>query len=53
MQESLEANARATGHSTTLEALEVSRRMRARGVLLTHFSQRYAGIRLEGAGSRG
>eukprot|EP00752_Nemacystus_decipiens_P002879 g2679.t1 len=31
-------------HCTTSEALEVGRRMRARDVVLTHFSQRYARV---------
>eukprot|EP00927_Polykrikos_kofoidii_P031533 TRINITY_DN27089_c0_g1_i1.p1 TRINITY_DN27089_c0_g1~~TRINITY_DN27089_c0_g1_i1.p1 ORF type:complete len:837 (+),score=135.48 TRINITY_DN27089_c0_g1_i1:328-2511(+) len=39
-------NANATRHSTTLEALDVAARMRASGVLLTHFSQRYPSIEL-------
>eukprot|EP00929_Paragymnodinium_shiwhaense_P044134 TRINITY_DN22642_c0_g1_i2.p1 TRINITY_DN22642_c0_g1~~TRINITY_DN22642_c0_g1_i2.p1 ORF type:complete len:1037 (-),score=141.09 TRINITY_DN22642_c0_g1_i2:71-3181(-) len=42
-------------HSTTLEALKIGERMAATGVLLTHFSQRYAGIELTGSstGSNG
>jgi ribonuclease Z len=36
------SDARAKKHSTMSEALDVARRMGARRVLLTHFSQRYA-----------
>eukprot|EP00411_Alexandrium_monilatum_P057017 CAMPEP_0175443002 /NCGR_PEP_ID=MMETSP0095-20121207/58448_1 /TAXON_ID=311494 /ORGANISM="Alexandrium monilatum, Strain CCMP3105" /LENGTH=872 /DNA_ID=CAMNT_0016743067 /DNA_START=66 /DNA_END=2680 /DNA_ORIENTATION=- len=48
-----EANAIAVRHSTTQEALDVARRMRATGVLLTHFSQRYPGIAVAGACAEG
>ncbi|CAG7915820.1 unnamed protein product [Penicillium olsonii] len=37
-------NAMAKRHSTSAEAIEVGRRMRARAILLTHFSQRYQKI---------
>ncbi|EDO40066.1 predicted protein, partial [Nematostella vectensis] len=36
-----EKEAKLTGHSTTDGAIEVSKRMRARYTILTHFSQRY------------
>eukprot|EP00928_Gymnodinium_smaydae_P022983 TRINITY_DN19138_c0_g1_i1.p1 TRINITY_DN19138_c0_g1~~TRINITY_DN19138_c0_g1_i1.p1 ORF type:complete len:1105 (-),score=140.22 TRINITY_DN19138_c0_g1_i1:474-3788(-) len=44
-----QANAIAVRHSTTTEALDVAARMKATGVLLTHFSQRYPSIALEGS----
>lgn len=37
----MQGSAYAKKHSTTAEALEVARRMQARTILLTHFSQRY------------
>lgn len=37
----MHGNAVAKKHSTTAEALEIGRRMQARTILLTHFSQRY------------
>ena len=40
-QDELAGSASAKKHSTTAEALEVGRRMEARTILLTHFSQRY------------
>lgn len=40
-QDEMQGSAYAKKHSTTAEALEVARRMEARTVLLTHFSQRY------------
>lgn len=40
----LQADAKAKRHSTTGEALEVATRMRAKAVVLTHFSQRYAKV---------
>lgn len=40
----LQGDAYAKKHSTTKEALEVGRRMAARRILLTHFSQRYQKI---------
>lgn len=40
-QDNMQDSAVAKKHSTTAEALEVGRRMRARTILLTHFSQRY------------
>jgi ribonuclease Z len=41
-------DAEAKKHSTISEALDVGRRMCARRILLTHFSQRYAKISLHG-----
>ena len=40
-QDEMAGSAVAKKHSTTAEALEVGRRMEARTILLTHFSQRY------------
>lgn len=40
-QNDMVGSAMAKRHSTAAEALEVGRRMRARSILLTHFSQRY------------
>lgn len=40
-QDEMWGSAVAKKHSTTAEALEVGRRMQARTILLTHFSQRY------------
>ncbi|KAJ5114353.1 hypothetical protein NUU61_000112 [Penicillium alfredii] len=40
-QDDMVGNAIAKRHSTASEALEVGRRMNARSILLTHFSQRY------------
>lgn len=40
-QDDMSQSAIAKRHSTTSEALEVGRRMQARTILLTHFSQRY------------
>ncbi|KAJ5901607.1 transcriptional regulator family: bZIP [Penicillium taxi] len=40
-QDDMAGSALAKRHSTTGEALEVGRRMNARSILLTHFSQRY------------
>ncbi|KAJ5249672.1 hypothetical protein N7489_000082 [Penicillium chrysogenum] len=40
-QPDMVGSARAKRHSTSSEAMEVGRRMQARAVLLTHFSQRY------------
>lgn len=37
----LQAEAKAKNHSTMAEALEVGRKMQAKRILLTHFSQRY------------
>lgn len=44
LDDELIADAEAKKHSTMSEALEVARDMRARRVLLTHFSQRYPKI---------
>jgi hypothetical protein len=52
--DSLAADAVAKRHSTTHEAVDVARRMRARVTILTHLSQRYAkvpGLRLRHAPS--
>ncbi|KAL4809298.1 hypothetical protein BDV18DRAFT_131725 [Aspergillus unguis] len=47
-------SALAKRHSTTGEALKVGREMRARAILLTHFSQRYQKVStLENSGARG
>ncbi|KAG0153867.1 hypothetical protein PDIDSM_1246 [Penicillium digitatum] len=43
-QHDMVGSARAKRHSTSSEAIEVGRRMQARAVLLTHFSQRYQKI---------
>ncbi|KAE8392317.1 hypothetical protein BDV23DRAFT_151490 [Aspergillus alliaceus] len=43
-QDNMGVSAIAKKHSTTSEALEVGRRMEARSILLTHFSQRYQKI---------
>ncbi|KAJ1706994.1 tRNA processing endoribonuclease Trz1, partial [Aspergillus flavus] len=43
-QDDMGVSAIAKKHSTTSEALEVGRRMEARAILLTHFSQRYQKI---------
>ncbi|KAE8350867.1 hypothetical protein BDV28DRAFT_138251 [Aspergillus coremiiformis] len=43
-QDNMGVSAIAKKHSTTSEALEVGRRMEARCILLTHFSQRYQKI---------
>ncbi|KAE8144566.1 hypothetical protein BDV25DRAFT_166538 [Aspergillus avenaceus] len=43
-QDDMRVSAIAKRHSTTSEALEVGRRMEARSILLTHFSQRYQKI---------
>ncbi|KAJ5970163.1 uncharacterized protein N7479_000081 [Penicillium vulpinum] len=43
-QPDMVGSARAKRHSTSAEAIEVGRRMQARAVLLTHFSQRYQKI---------
>ncbi|CAI7658821.1 unnamed protein product [Penicillium palitans] len=40
-QPDMVGSAKAKRHSTSLEAIEIGRRMQARAVLLTHFSQRY------------
>lgn len=40
-QDDMVGSALAKRHSTAAEALEVGRRMQARSILLTHFSQRY------------
>ncbi|CAG8895237.1 unnamed protein product [Penicillium egyptiacum] len=40
-QSDMVGSARVKRHSTSSEAIEVGRRMQARAVLLTHFSQRY------------
>ena len=40
----LQGDAQAKKHSTTSEAIEVGRKMNARRILLTHFSQRYQKI---------
>ncbi|KXG49242.1 uncharacterized protein PGRI_031120 [Penicillium griseofulvum] len=40
-QPDMVGSAKAKRHSTSAEAIEVGRRMQARAVLLTHFSQRY------------
>ncbi|PYH92557.1 hypothetical protein BO71DRAFT_400464 [Aspergillus ellipticus CBS 707.79] len=40
-QDDMAISAKAKKHSTVSEALEVGRRMNARAILLTHFSQRY------------
>jgi ribonuclease Z len=42
--DSLAADALAKRHSTTHEAVDVARRMRARVTILTHLSQRYAKV---------
>lgn len=43
-QDDMVGSALAKRHSTAAEALEVGRRMQARSILLTHFSQRYQKI---------
>ncbi|KGO63074.1 hypothetical protein PEX2_042740 [Penicillium expansum] len=43
-QHDMVGSARAKRHSTSSEAIEIGRRMQARAVLLTHFSQRYQKI---------
>ncbi|GAB1217915.1 hypothetical protein ATERTT37_007158 [Aspergillus terreus] len=40
-QDNMQMSAIAKKHSTVAEALEIGRRMEARSILLTHFSQRY------------
>ncbi|KAB8070804.1 hypothetical protein BDV29DRAFT_180239 [Aspergillus leporis] len=45
-EDNMGVSAIAKKHSTTSEALEVGRRMEARAILLTHFSQRYQKIAL-------
>ncbi|KAL4893672.1 hypothetical protein BDV59DRAFT_22331 [Aspergillus ambiguus] len=40
-QDNMQMSAVAKKHSTVAEALEIGRRMEARSILLTHFSQRY------------
>lgn len=50
-QDDLSGSAIAKRHSTTAEALEVGRRMQARAILLTHFSQRYQKIAYSGKGA--
>ncbi|KAL2822374.1 hypothetical protein BDW59DRAFT_149566 [Aspergillus cavernicola] len=39
--DNMRGSARAKKHSTSAEALDIGRQMRARSILLTHFSQRY------------
>lgn len=46
LEDALETEAKIKKHCTLSEALEVARRMEARHVVLTHFSQRYAKIPL-------
>lgn len=47
----LASDAKAKKHSTTSEALDIGKRMNARRILLTHFSQRYQKIPVMGEGS--
>ncbi|KAK9888230.1 hypothetical protein WA026_000498 [Henosepilachna vigintioctopunctata] len=42
MEDDLEKEASIKFHSTTTQAIEIGRQMRAKYILLTHFSQRYA-----------
>lgn len=49
-QDDMSGSAIAKRHSTSAEALEVGRRMQARAILLTHFSQRYQKIAYSGKG---
>lgn len=42
MEDELEQEASKKLHSTTSQAIQVGRRMRAKQIILTHFSQRYA-----------
>lgn len=44
MEDDLEKEARIKMHSTVSQAIEIGRRMSAKFVILTHFSQRYAKI---------
>lgn len=44
MEDDLEDEARLKLHSTTSQAIAVSKQMKARFTLLTHFSQRYAKV---------
>lgn len=44
MEDELEAEARTKYHSTISQAITVGERMRAKFILLTHFSQRYSKI---------
>lgn len=46
MEDDLWKEARVKAHSTVSEAIDVGRKMEARFVILTHFSQRYAKIPL-------
>lgn len=52
-QDNMVGSALAKRHSTDAEALEIGRRMQARSILLTHFSQRYQKIAIvdQGAGT--
>lgn len=49
----LQGDAYAKKHSTTSEALSIGKRMGARRILLTHFSQRYQKIPVMGEGKSG
>ncbi|XP_046394521.1 ribonuclease Z, mitochondrial isoform X2 [Ischnura elegans] len=50
MEDELVSEARAKRHSTTSEAIEVGQEMKAKFVILTHFSQRYAKLpRIKGS----
>lgn len=42
MEDDLVHEARAKMHCTTSEAIEVGKKMKAKHIILTHFSQRYA-----------
>lgn len=46
MEDNLEKEARIKMHSTISQAIDIGRRMNAKFVILTHFSQRYAKIPL-------
>ncbi|KAK7066336.1 Zinc phosphodiesterase ELAC protein 2 [Halocaridina rubra] len=46
MEDELEEDARVKTHSTTSQAIQVGRDMRAHYIMLTHFSQRYAKVPL-------
>lgn len=49
MEDDLTKEARIKMHSTVSQAIDIGRRMKAKFVILTHFSQRYAKIpRMEG-----
>lgn len=46
MEDELEDEAKLKMHSTTTQAIEIGKQMKAKFVILTHFSQRYAKIPL-------